>query len=89
MTAWPTPEQIETIRAGAASKAPGADSASVPDGGPGLPFLGWSTVGGDLRVPHFVGLDGLQVLTLLGWLLGGPEARHHAEACTPREGYLQ
>ncbi|WP_029897605.1 hypothetical protein [Nocardia brasiliensis] len=64
-------EVVELI-AGHTVIDPALRDLSPRDAAPGMPITHWSTIGGDLRVPHFVGLHGIQVLLLavlvLAWL---------------------
>jgi len=43
-----------------------ANFGGIADGGPGLPVLVWSTVAGDLRIPHFVGTVTAGYLAVVG-----------------------
>lgn len=52
----------------------GAHGIGDPDGN-GMPVTGWSTTGGDLRVPHFVGMHAIQGLLLLTVALGAASGR--------------
>jgi hypothetical protein len=48
----------------------GQSGVGVAPGGPGLPVLNWSTIGGDLRVAHFLGVHAIQILPIAGWIIG-------------------
>ncbi|MEU6716008.1 hypothetical protein ABZ897_31470 [Nonomuraea sp. NPDC046802] len=52
----------------------GQHGVGVPDG-EGMPITNWSAVGGDLRVPHFIGLHSIQVFVLAVVVLTALAAR--------------
>ena len=65
----PTPKQQATISDGTFAGIIGGHSVGVADGGPIMPVTGWSTTGGDLRIPHFIGIHALQALPLFALAL--------------------
>lgn len=66
----PSKNQMETMQeTNAATQFVGAHTVGVDDGGKGLPMVGWSLEGGDLRIAHFIGLHAMQALPLLAWVI--------------------
>lgn len=88
----PTAEQRASWAAGGPATIAGAHAVGAPDDAPGLPVVGWSTQGGDIRVSHFVGLHAMQALPLIGWLVarrrGLGEGRQTALVAVAGTGYL-
>ncbi|MEM8509747.1 MAG: hypothetical protein AAF717_18080 [Bacteroidota bacterium] len=39
-------------------------NVGIADGAEGIPVLNWSTIAGDLRIAHFFGLHGIQIIPL-------------------------
>ncbi len=69
----PTRGQKAQFSAGRGMPVAGAHTVGAPDGGAGLPVTNWSVDHGDLRVAHFIGFHGMQVLLLVWW--AAPERR--------------
>jgi hypothetical protein len=67
----PTAAQLESMKSGATTLTIGSHTVgATDDSGAGMPLTRWSTAGGDLRVPHFIGLHALQLMPLIGLVLG-------------------
>ncbi|MGC2745671.1 MAG: hypothetical protein WA672_21070 [Candidatus Angelobacter sp.] len=49
--------------------ARGSHTVGLADGGPGLPFVNWSVIGGDLRIAHFIAIHAIQIVPLFAYIL--------------------
>lgn len=47
----------------------GSHTVGATDGGPGLPFVNWSIIGGDLRIAHFIAIHAIQIVPLFAYIL--------------------
>jgi hypothetical protein len=65
----PAPEQRQALAGHRNVASIGGHTVGAPDGGEGLPGVGWSLHHGDLRIPHFFGLHAIQILPFLGWFI--------------------
>ena len=42
---------------------------AADNSGPGLPFVNWSTIAGDLRIAHFIAIHAIQIVPLFAYVL--------------------
>ncbi|WP_322113623.1 hypothetical protein [Leptospira levettii] len=73
----PRPEQLELMKQGIFQTS-GSHNFGKGEVGQGLYFFGWSTVIGDMRVPHFFGMHVMQVFFVLAaFLMPLAEKKEH------------
>lgn len=58
----------------------GSHTVGASDSGPGLPFVNWSTIAGDLRIAHFIAIHAIQIVPLFAFILA---------QMTPRPSFRQ
>ncbi len=76
----PNTLQMNALKSGQKLEFIGAHTVgTIQDGGAGIPFLGWSTDHGDLRIGHFIGMHALQIIPLLGIFLMRRRSRWFSE----------
>jgi hypothetical protein len=80
----PSSPQLAEAQVTGRMQIAGGHTVGAADGGPGVPITGWSADHGDLRVAHFIGMHGLQVLPLLAWWMA--RRRAPADERTRRNG---
>jgi hypothetical protein len=59
---------VFSLFGGYIGRSPG-HTVGASDGGSGLWFLNWSTIVGDLRVTHFLGIHSLQIIPMFAMLI--------------------
>ncbi|MFI9844674.1 hypothetical protein ACIHFD_47140 [Nonomuraea sp. NPDC051941] len=70
ITGWTSSAGPRTVEDAYGRPVPlvGGHGVGAPDGD-GMPITNWSTTGGDLRVPHFIGLHSIQAFVLTALVL--------------------
>ncbi len=70
MMVSPSHDQIKAIGAREKVDMIGSHTVGAPDGGEGIPGVGWSAHHGDIRIAHFFGMHAMQIVPLFAWMIG-------------------